>query len=778
MSFRRLAASVFCAAAALLVGVVLYLAFGDLSRHKARVEALVSERIGRPFAIDGAFEPRMLPSVSLFAERVRLGNASWGSQPQMVAIGRLSVKIGLWSLVVGPIEVRSLEVSDVLVLLERNAEGKGNWDFGSASAVQEDKAQALVSSAAVPAVIKDARLGNVRVAFREPGKADRTALIEALSVGPGADGLLAISGKGRLNDLPAAVSGELGPLQGLFSGRDIRMAIQAAIGELKLDLAGGFGRLEPLTGADLAIKAAHPDIGTMLKKLQLPPVASGALTIDARLQGAGELTRLELAAKLGDITAKAEGSLRALGLPGSDLRFEAALADANRLAAVFDVSGVPRGAVEVGGRLTSSQTEIRLDGLSARFAGAKATVDGTLGMARGASSELRFQLAAASLAKLREGLPEIPLSMNGTYVGNGNKLEMKGLKGRIGKSEISARASLARTGKQRIDIDIASPSLDLTPFSGEGGASKSKAQSREPKSEFVFDKTPLPLGGLKSSEATLHFAAAEVILGAGALRDVDSTLLVRGGRLTLEARARGRHEGTFSAAIKLVPTANGAAALDLHVSARNLRSGLGVVDAAEPGAEPATNVEASLATKGASAREMAAGANGRVQGTQGPGKLKNGLVAMFGGDLFGELAGKLNPFAAQDPYTKLDCTVARADIVDGRVSVKPVLVQTEKVTIVAGGEINLGTEALTFDFNTRPRTGIGISAGMFTNPFIELAGTLASPRVGVGAKGATAGAAAAATGGVTVIAQGLLDRARGAEDLCKKTLDEVASKAN
>jgi hypothetical protein len=112
------------------------------------------------------------------------------------------------------------------------------------------------------------------------------------------------------------------------------------------------------------------------------------------------------------------------------------------------------------------------------------------------------------------------------------------------------------------------------------------------------------------------------------------------------------------------------------------------------------------------------------------------------------------------------------------VSVKPVLVQTEKVTIVAGGEINLGTEALTFDFNTRPRTGIGISAGMFTNPFIELAGTLASPRVGVGAKGATAGAAAAATGGVTVIAQGLLDRARGAEDLCKKTLDEVASKAN
>jgi hypothetical protein len=64
---------------------------------------------------------------------------------------------------------------------------------------------------------------------------------------------------------------------------------------------------------------------------------------------------------------------------------------------------------------------------------------------------------------------------------------------------------------------------------------------------------------------------------------------------------------------------------------------------------------------------------------------------------------------------------------------------------------------------------------MFTNPFIELAGTLASPRLGIGAKGATAGAAAAATGGITVLAQGMLDRVRGSQDECKATLAEVAA---
>jgi hypothetical protein len=59
---------------------------------------------------------------------------------------------------------------------------------------------------------------------------------------------------------------------------------------------------------------------------------------------------------------------------------------------------------------------------------------------------------------------------------------------------------------------------------------------------------------------------------------------------------------------------------------------------------------------------------------------------------------------------------------------------------------------------------------MFTNPFIRLEGTLASPRVGVGAKGVASGAVAAATGGVSVVAKGVVDRALGEMDMCGETL--------
>jgi hypothetical protein len=781
MSLRRLAAIVLSAAVALLVAVVLYLAFGNLSQHKGRIEALVTDLLGRPFAIDGAFELQVLPSISVVAERVRLGNADWGSQPQMVEIGRVSVQVGLWSLVSGPVDVRSFELSDVSVLLETNADGKGNWVFGEARAPAPAAEPLAESGAAVPLVIRSGKLGNVRITYRERGKADRVALIETLSIGPGSDGLLAISGKGSLNEFPAKVSGELGPLDALTSGRDIRMAIQAAVGALEVDVKGGLGRLDPLDGADLAVRVAHPDLGTMLKKLQLPVVLAGPLIADVRLTDAGDLTQLDLAAKLGDITVKIGGTLRALGLPGSDLRIEASVGDAARLAGAFGVTGLPVGALEVDGRIASSRTEIKLDGVSARFAGARAKVSGTVRLAREPSTDLRFEFASESLSRLRQGLPEISLAMSGDYASSRDKLEVKNLKGRIGETEISGWVSMVGTGRKHVEIELASPRLDLTPFLAQGTGAKSaddahskpKPTPKKAERKFVFDDTPLPLGKPLPVDASVHFTLAEVRLGTEVLRDVDGTLRVDGGQLTLVGSVRDNLEGTISGAVKLAP-ADGGAELGISVSAKNMRPSLPEID---PRDAPLTNVEASLRVRGASARQMASLANGRILVTQSAGKLKSGVIGLFGGTLFRELAGKLNPFAAQDPYLQLECTVVRADIVDGQVTVNPVLMQSDKVTIVAGGKIDLGTEALDFQFNTRPRTGVGVSAGMFTNPFIEVAGTLTSPKLGVGTKAALSGAAAVATGGLSLLGQGILDRARGSKDLCKETLDEAAGKA-
>ena len=370
MSPRRVVAIVLAVVGALLLAIVLYLAFADLGRHKGQVEAFVTKKLGRPFAIDGAFELDLFPSVSLLAEHVRVGNAEWGSKPQMLEIGRFSTQVGLWSLISGPVDIRSFELSDVSVLLEKNGEGEANWDFGGAK--KSDEAASRYSGVTeVPAVIQHAKLSNVELTYREPGKPDRVALLEALTIEPGADSLLAIAGNGKFDEFRTKVDGHVGPIDALFSGRNIRMSLQGAIERLQLDVEGSLGRLDPLDGADLSLKLEHPDVGGMFENLRLPVVATGTLNVDARLKDAGKLTQLDVDAKLGDIAAKTNGTLQTLGLPGSDLQFEFSVADAARLAQVFHVSDVPAETFTASGRVTSSEKKSSSSALTPGWQGRK-----------------------------------------------------------------------------------------------------------------------------------------------------------------------------------------------------------------------------------------------------------------------------------------------------------------------------------------------------------------------------------------------------------------------
>ena len=133
MSLRRPFVIVLSIVGAVLLALVLYLGLADLGRHKGQIEALVTKQIGRPFAIEGALQLKLFPAIRVLAERVRVGNAEWGSKPQMVEIGRVSTHVGLWSLISEPVDIRSFELSDVSVLLEKDQDGKGNWEFGGES---------------------------------------------------------------------------------------------------------------------------------------------------------------------------------------------------------------------------------------------------------------------------------------------------------------------------------------------------------------------------------------------------------------------------------------------------------------------------------------------------------------------------------------------------------------------------------------------------------------------------------------------------------------------
>ena len=436
MSLRRFFGVFFGIVGAVLLAAVLYIAFGDLGRHKGRIEALVTQSTRTPFAIDGPFKLKVIPVVDVSAERIRLGNVQGGSQPQMVEIGKAAVQIGLWSLISGPPDVRSFELRDATLLLEHGPDGKGNWVMG-APAERKTKPMKRKVRSSVPVVIRSAQLNNVRLIYREAKKPDRVVQLDKLSITQGQEELLALDGHGKVDAFPLSLKGEVGPLKSLLSARDMRMAMQMSLGKLALDVKGVIGRLDPLDGADLTLKIEQPEVGAVLKALDLPVIATGPVQVDTRLKDAGELTQLDLNVKVGDLKASANGTLKTLSLVGSNLKFEATAADAARLASVFDVSGVPAAPLTLAGNTVQSRKEIKFESLTAAIAGASVRVDGSMRLTRDRKTALRFKLAAPSLAKLRETWPEMKVSASGAFESAKGRIEVKDLKATLGKTQLA-----------------------------------------------------------------------------------------------------------------------------------------------------------------------------------------------------------------------------------------------------------------------------------------------------------------------------------------------------
>ena len=161
----------------------------------------------------------------------------------------------------------------------------------------------------------------------------------------------------------------------------------------------------------------------------------------------------------------------------------------------------------------------------------------------------------------------------------------------------------------------------------------------------------------------------------------------------------------------------------------------------------------------------------------GSGKVANAGLDLLFSDFLTQLFTTLNPFAETSDYTQLDCAVMAADAVSGKVDVLPVIIHTEQLTMLSQGVIDLNTEGIDLSFNTKPRTGIGLSAGALINPLIKVGGRLTSPAIEMDPAGTVvSGGLAVATLGISVLAKSVNDRFLSSRDPCGDARKELAKR--
>ena len=104
--------------------------FVDVNSYKGLIASKVKEATGRDIVIEGNLSLSILAGPAISADQIRLANAQGGSDVNMIVLEALKIHLALAPLLSGEIEITDITLEKPVILLEKLANGKGNWEFG------------------------------------------------------------------------------------------------------------------------------------------------------------------------------------------------------------------------------------------------------------------------------------------------------------------------------------------------------------------------------------------------------------------------------------------------------------------------------------------------------------------------------------------------------------------------------------------------------------------------------------------------------------------------
>lgn len=103
--------------------------FINLNSYKGLIAEKAKEATGRDLVIDGDISLSLLPIPSVSVEGIKFGNAAEGSAANMAEVDKVKVKVALMPLLSGKAEIKSIELVNPTIILEKLPDGKGNWEI-------------------------------------------------------------------------------------------------------------------------------------------------------------------------------------------------------------------------------------------------------------------------------------------------------------------------------------------------------------------------------------------------------------------------------------------------------------------------------------------------------------------------------------------------------------------------------------------------------------------------------------------------------------------------
>lgn len=364
-----------------------------------------------------------------------------------------------------------------------------------------------------------------------------------------------------------------------------------------------------------------------------------------------------------------------------------------------------------------------------------------------------------------------PLRIETEIHGQPDELHFEALKAQLADSDLQGKATWHITeGRPRISADLQSRLINFVPY-----------QAEEPdESEKLFSSKKLDLTGLSAIDADISFDVDKLRSRTLNLDALTLQATLKEGLLTLKPTgklAAGQLDGKASLDASAKPAAFQA---DLDIK-QLMPEQLPVFQKDPLIRNGPTDIHFEGRGNGDSVAAIAGNLNGSLVVIVGHGQLLNKVANVAGSDLFFSTFQMLNPLAERENSSELICGVLNFDIKDGIATAENgVALQTAKVNVLGSGVINLKTEAIDFRAKPKAREGLGINIAQLGD-IVSIGGTIMNPRTTTNVSGAvrtlgTVGAAVA-TGGLTLLAEGLYNRAFSTDDPCAVALGKTPTTA-
>jgi AsmA protein len=126
--FKWLIGLIFVLVLLIAAAVVVLPMVVDPNDYKPQIVALAKEKLGRDLAIEQDLTLSVFPWLGIETGGVRLGNAAGFSKQPFAEVERLGLKVKLMPLLSRQVEVDTLVLKGLRLNLERDAQGRNNWD--------------------------------------------------------------------------------------------------------------------------------------------------------------------------------------------------------------------------------------------------------------------------------------------------------------------------------------------------------------------------------------------------------------------------------------------------------------------------------------------------------------------------------------------------------------------------------------------------------------------------------------------------------------------------